>query len=55
LISGLFSFGTTTVFSGLTGLYFANLADDVERRNSGHSRGIIVNMTWAAAYCTARQ
>lgn len=55
LIAGFFSFGTATVFSGLTGLYFANLADDVERRNSGHSRGIIVNMTWAAAYWTARQ
>jgi len=54
-VAAYFSFGTTALFGGLTSLYFAKLADDVTIRNTGHSRGIIVHMTWAAYYWTQRQ
>ncbi|MDR7002448.1 hypothetical protein [Neobacillus niacini] len=54
-VAAYFSFGTTALFGGLTGIYFTKLADDVAMRNSGHTRGIIVNMTWSAAYWTERQ
>ncbi|WP_044894440.1 hypothetical protein [Bacillus alveayuensis] len=54
-VAAYFSFGTTALFGGLTSVYFSKLADDVATRNSGHSRGIIVHMTWAAVYWTERQ
>lgn len=43
------------LLSGLTSWYMNGLGNNIANRNSGHSRGIILNMTWAAAYTTARQ
>ncbi|MEH7453781.1 hypothetical protein [Gottfriedia acidiceleris] len=51
-VAAFLSAGTTAIFSGLTGAYFTNLALDVDRRNSGHNRGIILHVTWAQVYWT---
>ncbi|MGG0176447.1 hypothetical protein [Gottfriedia acidiceleris] len=54
-VAAFLSAGTTAIFSGLTGAYFTNLALDVDHRNSGHKRGIILHVTWASAYWTSKQ
>ncbi|EAE8110559.1 hypothetical protein GPZ05_14870 [Listeria monocytogenes] len=54
-IAAAFSAGTTALFGGLTGAYFTNLALDVDHRNKGHKRGIILHVTWASAYWTSKQ
>lgn len=40
---------------GGTASYYWALGNSVSYRNSGHSRGIIVNMTWSRVYTTAKQ
>ena len=45
----------TSVASGLAAGYFALLSSSVHSRNSGHRRGIVLNMTWIFVFSTARQ
>ena len=54
-VSGFFGGGFVAVLSSLGGLWFRTLGTNMSNRNSGHSRGIRVSMTWVAAYRTARQ
>ncbi len=55
IIAGYFSLGTGTALFGLNAAYYYNLANYVGYRNSGHSRGIILNWTWAGPYWTEKQ
>ncbi|SDX99474.1 hypothetical protein SAMN05421736_10199 [Evansella caseinilytica] len=54
-VAAYFSAGTTALFGGLTTIYFHGLSDAVTKRNSGHNCGIILHVTWASVYWTARQ
>lgn len=54
-VAAFFSFGTTGILGAVSSGYLGMVALDVSYRNSGHSRGVILHITHAAAYWTQKQ
>lgn len=55
LVSSYFSIAIGAISSGITALWFNQLGNDIQYYNSGHTRGICVDLTWVGFYSIERQ